>query len=99
VEKLLVTDAEKKLVRKMKAISLKYFKDEWPEGLEYILWDWVHSVTSPLSDYERYQLWQKHVAARKWPVYTTESQTYIFLSAESWSVEFQKEFPDWSKDK
>lgn len=76
------------LISLMKRIGLKYLKQDWPDGLEYVLWNWLHSEDPPITDHEKYQLWQSFVSARSWPI--EGNGIYRFLEQEDWLIEYEK---------
>ena len=75
----------------MKKIGRAYFKEEWPDGLEYILWTWLNTERPPCNDHEKYQLWQAYISARSWPS-KSDDHHFEFLTEEEWVLEYNEQW-------
>lgn len=75
----------------MKRLSQKRFRNDWENGLEYILWHWMKSgnVLTPI---EAFTLFSKSNRARGWVVNGEDGQE--FVGEAEWLQMFFEEFGD-----
>lgn len=84
--------ANRDLLSLMKSVSLRHFKNKWENGLEYILWHWIHN-NSPLSSSDKHRLYLAHTRANGWfAILDEESGEKVFVSTSKWIKNFQEEF-------
>ena len=82
----------RQLLAVMKRLSRKHFRCEWENGLEYILWHWMHH-TSPLSADDNNGLYMAHSQAKGWFAILDEpSEGEQFMTTDKWIRLFQDEF-------
>lgn len=77
------------LKKYMTHLSRRHFKTSWENGLEYILWRWLHSA-SPLSQEEVFTLYSHHNRARGWWILVDDEP--VFVHTDKWIWMFADEF-------
>lgn len=82
----------RELKKLMESLSLRHFSEEWENGLEYILWHWMHH-TSPLSVSDKHKLYILHSRSKGWfAVLDEPSEGAQFMTTDKWIRLFQDEF-------
>jgi len=82
----------RELLKLMKELSYRHFNVEWENGLEYILWHWMHHP-SPLTVHDEHRLYMAHSRAKGWFAILDEpSEGVQFMTTDKWIRLFQDEF-------
>jgi trehalose-6-phosphate synthase len=86
-----VTPSETSLLETMQTLSRKYFKNDWEDGLEYILWHWMQDrCQCPLTPMEKFNLYSRYNRANGWFV-TRRGQPH-YVKREVWVIAYEREF-------
>ncbi|NOX49182.1 MAG: hypothetical protein GXP16_01425 [Gammaproteobacteria bacterium] len=83
--------ASKTLMLYMVKMSRKYFNKDWENGLEYILWHWIH-YASRMSQSDKHKLYILHTRARGWFAILDPAKGQQFMKTDKWVKLFQDEF-------
>jgi len=88
-----VTPNETALLRCMRILSQRHFKNDWEDGLEFILWHWMRDrCESPLTPMEKFDLYSRYNRARGW--FVTKEEKPHYVKREVWMIIYEREFGD-----